>query len=89
MVQSSCRLRLPPETGHEVGVLGVLGRQDLHRDGPPEDRVGRLEDAGHAAAAELSLDPIPAREDALRPVTHHIAHESAASNTARAIGAAT
>ena len=56
--EPSLRLEAP----HGIGVLRVLGRDDLERDGPVEVLVGRSIDDTHPAAIEHALDAI-ARKD--------------------------
>ena len=50
---------------HRIGVLRVLGRDDLERDGPVELFVGRAIDHAHPAALQQALDAV-AREDRAR-----------------------
>ena len=56
-------LGLAPEPGHEVGVVGVLGEQDLDRDRPVELQVAGEEHLGHAALAEAAVQLVAAVED--------------------------
>jgi hypothetical protein len=48
--------RLAPETGAEVRVGGVRGRDDLQRLGPIEPCVSGAIDDAHLAASDLGLD---------------------------------
>ena len=52
MDQLRHRQRLAAEAGDEALVVGEVLGEDLHRDGPLEDQVGRLVDVRHAAGAE-------------------------------------
>ncbi len=64
--QLAGELYLPLEA-REVALGGVVGRQELHRRGAPEERVLRAIDDAHAALAELRLQrvltelPLPLR----------------------------
>jgi len=60
MVQGGGRARLAMEARYELVVIGEPLAQDLHRHQPPQRRVLRQEDLGHAAAAQPPLDPIAA-----------------------------
>ncbi len=89
-------LRLATEPHHEAVVVGELRRQDLHGHGPAEHRVGAEEDLGHAAAAELTLDPVSPPEGYRQIDLRNLPLDRApfqapspASRTALAIGAAT
>src|SRR4051794_35471107 len=78
-------LRLSTEPLDEVGVAGVLGAQDLHRDGAFEGGVGGFPDVTHAAGGDVLGQPVTVAEGSAgfdhRPRT--------ASMTSLAMGAAT
>src|SRR5882762_5606218 len=56
------RPRLAAEALELIGLLGDLPMEQLDCDGPVEDLVERQVDGGHAARAQLRLEPVPARE---------------------------
>jgi len=68
LVQSRCRLCLPPEPGHEPGVARELGEQDLDRDRSVEHLVEASVDLGHTAGADPRFDPVALAQ-------HGIAHD--------------
>jgi hypothetical protein len=47
---------------------GEVRRQDLHDDLPPETRIMGHEHAGHAAAAQLTLEPVALAKAGLHAV---------------------
>ena len=59
-------LCLVAEAGEEVGVLAVLGPQELDRDVALELGVAGAVDRGHAALPEQLDQPVPSAEDASR-----------------------
>src|SRR2546428_6932685 len=85
MVQARGCLRLPSKPPDERTVPGVLGGEDLDRDGALEGGVDSSEDLRHAAGAESGSDAVAAHENRFRhPFTPRYV-----SITCLAIGAAT
>ena len=74
----------------ELGIVGQLGAQHLHRDAAAQPGVGGLPDLAHAADGDAAVelvavgDVLPRGED-----VHGVALPNAAAMTARPIGAAT
>src|SRR5919112_1777154 len=56
--------RLGLEASDGIGVLRVLGRDDLQRDGPVELLVGRPVDHAHPATLQQALDAVTREERA-------------------------
>ena len=70
MVDRRGHPRLALEALAEVGVGGVLGRDQLQRDRAPERQLRRPVDDAHAAAAGDRLDAAPGNMSALEHIGH-------------------
>ena len=62
MVQDGSRVGLAPEPQREVRIGDDLGAQQLHGHRPPELRVPRPEDGGHAAPPDQLVEAVAAGE---------------------------
>ena len=62
MVQDGGRVSLAPEPQREVRIGDDLGAQQLHGHRPPELRVPRPEDGGHAAPPDQLVEAVAAGE---------------------------
>jgi hypothetical protein len=64
VVQGGRGLRLLAEAGEEVGIVTVLGAEDLHRHVALQLAVDRPKDGGHASLPEQLDEAIATAQDA-------------------------